>query len=326
MSKIIRYSLILLALLTVALLSAPFFIDVNVYKSQIEQKVEEATGRKLSIGNIEASLFPWVGIELDNVHLANRKGFAQRDFLSVERLHVKLALMPLLSKQIEIKHFEIVAPVIYLERRKNGESNWGDLIAAPAPDSGTSSPASTTAASAPAAPALAALQAESLSLTGGKVTWVDAAAAPVVLSELTVALNDVQLDRPISVSMSGKLSGNAFKLDAQVGPVGDPATLDVNALPLQGQFSATDIQLKPFKKMISGWPAQLGDIAKASVQVSAQIEQRQDGIRLSNGEFNWKAAHDLGLNWKIEMPTVDQMKINHVSLAVDGNRSVVHMY
>jgi len=321
MSKIIRYSLIVLALLVVALLAAPFFIDVNVYKGQIEQKVEDATGRKLSIGNIEASLFPWVGIELDNVHLANRAGFAQRDFLSVERLHVKLALMPLFSKKIEIQHFEIVSPVIYLERRKNGESNWGDLVAAPEPAAANASSSTVSTdgdTSAPAASALAALQAESLSLTGGKITWVDAAATPVVLSELQVALTDVQLKRPVAVSISGKLSGNSFDLDANVGPVGYLATLDVNVLPLQGSFKANNIQLKPFRNLISAWPKQLGDIAAAAVDVSAQMEQRPDGIRLSNGDVNLKAVHAIGLSWKVEMPTPNKMQINHVALVVDG--------
>jgi len=332
MSKIIRYSLILLSLLLVALLAAPFFIDVNTYKGQIEQKVEDATGRQLSIGNIKASLFPWVGVELDNVHLANRAGFSQHDFLSVERLHVKLALLPLLSKQVEIKHFEIVSPILYLERHKNGESNWGDLVAAPTSKTNTASTqhsankstrvASSNSQTAPAAPALAALQAESLSLTGGKVTWVDAAAAPVVLSQLDIALNDVQLERPVSIRIAGQLSGNAFALDAQVGPIGDPASLDINALPLQGQFKADKIQLKPFRAMIKDWPEQLGDIATAAIQVSAKLEQRPDGIRLSDGEFNLNAAHALGLNWKIEMPSADQMKINRMTLAVDGKELI----
>jgi len=186
------------------------------------------------------------------------------------------------------------------------------------PTSVASSSQTDPATSAPAAPALAALQAESLSLTGGKVTWVDGAAAPIILSQLDIALNDVQLDRPVSIRVSGQLSGNAFELDAQVGPVGDPAMLDINSLPLQGQFKADNIQLKPFQGMISGWPAQLGDIAAAAVQISAKLEQRPDGIRLSDGEFNLNAAHALGLNWKIEMPSADQMKINHVTLAVDG--------
>jgi len=326
--KIIRYSLIILGLVVIALLAAPFFIDVNVYKSQIEKAVEKATGRTLSIGNMDASLFPWVGVELNDVHLSNRAGFAERDFLSVQRLHVKLALLPLLSKKVEIEHFEIVAPVFYLERRENGENNWADLTAAPSQAVGNTKPvngsstatanSATVSASAPAAPALAALQAESLSLIGGKITWVDADAAPLVLSELNVALDDVQLERPVAVRMSGKLSGQSFELDAHVGPVGDPGKLDVASLPLQGHVKTENIQLQPFQHLISGWPEQLGDIAAASVRISAQLEQHPNGVRLSEGELVVNAAHELGLIWKVNMPTADEMKVNHVALVVDG--------
>jgi len=315
-AKTVRYSLIVVGLLIVALLAAPFFIDVNVYKSKIEQTVEDATGRKLSIGNMNATLFPSIGVELDNVHLANRAGYAKRDFLSVKRLRVKLALMPLLSKNIEIQHFEVVAPVIYLERRSNGESNWGDLVAAPA--QGSDDAASASGQSAPAAPALAALQAESLSLIGGEVTWVDGDAKPVVLSELDVALTDVQLKRPVAIKVSGKLSGNAFELDANVGPLGDLAKLDPVSLPVQGQLKADNISLQPFKNLISGWPEQLGDIAKASVGISAQVEQRPDGIRLAEGEIQLRAAHKLGIDWKVEMSKADQLKISRAALTVDG--------
>lgn len=97
--KTVRYGLIILALLLAVLLTAPFFIDVNNYRAEIEQGVENSTGRKLSIGSISASLFPWVGVQLEDVHLANRSGFAARDFLAVQRLHIKLALLPLLRKR-----------------------------------------------------------------------------------------------------------------------------------------------------------------------------------------------------------------------------------
>ncbi len=314
-TKTVKYSLIVIGVLIVGLLAAPFFIDVNTYKGQIEKTVEDATGRQLSIGNIKASLFPWVGVELDNVHLANRAGFAKRDFLSVERLHIKLALMPLLSKHVEIKDFEVVTPVIYLERHSNGETNWADLVTTPVNSGGG---AADSTPSAPAAPALAALQAEALSLTGGELTWVDGDAKPVVLSELNVALTDVQLKRPVAIKLSGKLSGNAFELDANVGPIGDLATLDPVSLPVQGQFKADNISLQPFKSMISGWPVQLGDINKASVGISAQIEQHPDGIRVGEGDLVLNAAHKLGLAWKIELPTADQLKVNRAALAVDG--------
>ncbi|MFQ5345905.1 MAG: AsmA family protein [Mariprofundus sp.] len=323
MIKTIRYSFIILGLVIVALLVAPFFIDVDVYKRQIEQTVEDATGRHLSIGKMNASLFPWVGVELDDVHLANPTGYAKRDFLSVQRLHVKLALLPLLSKNVEIKHFEVVKPVIYLERRSNGESNWDDLVASdsgnatadipqPAAGSGSSVP--------PAAPALAALQAESLSLVGGEITWVDGDAKPVVLSELDVALRDVQLKRPVSVRVSGKLSGNAFDLDANIGPLGDLARLDPVSLPVQGHLTVDNVRLQPFRNMIAGWPEQLGDIGEASVGMSVKMEQRPDGIRLGEGELKLNAAHALALSWKIEMPKSDRLKVSQASLAIDDKK------
>ena len=319
--KTVKYSVIVVGILIVGLLAAPFFIDVNTYKNQIEQTVEDSTGRHLSIGHMNATLFPSVGVELEDVHLANRAGYAERDFISVKLLHVKLALMPLLSKQVEIQHFEVDAPVIYLERRSNGETNWGDLVGASRGDKGAAAvgQADQTAS---AAPALAALQAESLSLTRGEVTWVDGAAKPVKLSELEVSLNDVQLKRPVAVKVSGKLSGNAFELDANVGPLGDIAKIDPVSLPVQGHLKADQISLQPFKAMISGWPVQLGDIAKASVGISAQIEQRPDGIRLIEGTSQLSAAHKLGVDWKVEMPKADQLKINRAALAVDDKKLI----
>jgi len=323
-AKTIRYSLIILVLLIVVLLAAPFFIDVNVYKNQIEQTVEDATGRHLSIGEMKASLFPWVGVELEDVHLANRAGYTKRDFLSVKRLHVKLALLPLFSKNVEIKHFEIVNPVIYLEKHSDGETNWGDFVSSGSTDNAPAPGASRSSQSPPpaAAPALAALQAESLSLTDGEITWVDGDAKPVVLSGLNVALRDVQLKRPVSVQVSGKLSGNAFELDANIGPLGDLAKLDPVSLPIQGHVKLDHVRLQPFQDFISAWPEQLGNISDASVDVSVQMEQRPDGIRLGEGKLQLNAAHSLGMDWKIEMPKSDVLKVGTASLAVDGKKLI----
>ena len=70
--RTVKYSLGLLALLMVVLVVTPFFIDLNSYKLKITEAVEDATGRVLQIGEIDASLFPWVGIRLEDVRLANR--------------------------------------------------------------------------------------------------------------------------------------------------------------------------------------------------------------------------------------------------------------
>jgi len=324
---IIKYSLIIVGLLIVALLAAPFFIDVNVYKQQIEKAVKHQTGRDLTIGKMNASLFPWIGVELDDVHLSNRQGFGKRDFLSVNSLQVQLAVAPLLSKKIEIQQFELIRPKVYLQRRADGSSNWDDLAPAKTAQARPDKAIVLASASSPAPsesnaamPLLAALQAEQLSLTDGEVTWVDGKSKPVILSDLNVMLRDVQLKHPVAVNISGKLSGNAFALDASVGPIGDIGRINPATLPLQGHLKAENIRLQPFQQLISGWPQQLGNIDQAAIDMSTNIEQRPNGIRMSDGELQLHAAHALKLTWTVEMPKADQLKLNRAVFSVDAKK------
>ncbi len=321
--NIVRYSLIVLGVLVVVLLAAPFFIDVNDYKTRIEQEVEDATGRHLSIGTLQASLFPWVGVRLDNVHLANRQGFSEHDFLSVERLHVKLALLPLLNRELEIKQFEIVAPKVYLERHADGQSNWGDLIAPAVPVTKSDAKAVEVSKPVPAkeagSPMLAALKAESLQLSSGELIWVDESAGkPLMISEIELALDDVQLDRPVAVSISARLSGNELDMHAQVGPLGDLSKLNIDKLPMQGEIKADKIRLADFSNYLTAWPEQLGDLAAATASMNARIEQRPDGMRLVEGDAMLDAAHQMALNWKLELPNNKRMELRRSSVIVDG--------
>ncbi|MDQ6968258.1 MAG: AsmA family protein [Mariprofundaceae bacterium] len=323
MKKIVKYSLSVLAVVVVLLLIAPFLLNVEDYKQQIEQQVEDATGRSLKIGGLQASLFPWVGITLDDVVLANRQGFSERDFLKVKHLDVQVALLPLFSKKLEIIRFKLEKPEIFMERNAKGEGNWEDLLPA--------SPASITAISGTPKGAstvikhdeksssiLAALSAESLQLHDGKFIWQDAqSGVHIALTDVQMELDDVQLEHPIRIKISARLNGDKIDMDAQVGPLGDLATLDVNKLPIQLSLKSDAIRLKPFAALIGSLPNQLGDINKASVMLNAQLEQRPDGVRLSTGKGALLAAMNVALDWKVEMPNVNTLRLNHMGLAIN---------
>jgi len=323
-SKIVRYSALVLGLVIVALLVAPFFIDVNDYKNRIEQEVEKATGRHLTIGAVQASLFPWIGVSLDDVHLANRAGFSGHDFFSVQRVHVKLALLPLLNREVEIKEFEIASPNIYLERHADGQSNWDDLTASTAkPEPSSVDVAAKAQMDKSAKPMLAALKAESLRLSGGTLTWADQTTGkPLTVSDIELTLDDVQLDRPVGVSLSAKLSGNQVDVHAQVGPLGDLNSLNIEKLPVQADVRAEKVRLVDFKDFLKGWPENLGNVAEATAGFSVRLEQHPDGIRLSEGQALLDATHDLAVNWKLELPNNSRMDLRNVSLTVDGKEVV----
>lgn len=320
-TRTVKYSLAVLGVLVVALLVAPFFIDVESYKGTITGAVEEATGRKMEIGKIEASIFPWVGVRLEGVRLANRAGFTDRDFIRVESLDVKVALLPLLSNEIEIKEFKLDAPELFLERNAEGAGNWEDLVAADAASAEDKSQQKPEpeqkGESAPAA--LAALNAESLQLLHGKLIWSDAAAGhSIELTEVTVEINDVQLERPVAVTASARLGADTVSFDAQVGPIGDIATLDVEKLPLQATLKSDSLGLKPLAGFVPELPDVVGKIESARLRMNVRVEQRPDGLRLSDGTVAFMGALTAEGNWKAEMSRSNAVRLHQLGLGLNG--------
>jgi AsmA protein len=121
-------SLLLLGL--VALVSIPFMVDLNDFKAQIEEAVAENTGRELSIeGNIDLSIFPWLGVTTGKMTMKNSAGFAEQPFAQITEGQFKVKLLPLFLKKLEIN--EIVLKGLNLNLRKNsqGVNNWDDLAA-----------------------------------------------------------------------------------------------------------------------------------------------------------------------------------------------------
>jgi uncharacterized protein involved in outer membrane biogenesis len=114
-----------LALLIAAVLLLPKFIDVESYLPEIEKKVTEATGRSFSLGkDADVSVFPWAGVSFNNVQLGNPEAFGGGDFVKVKSFEVRVEIMPLLSKKIEINKFVIDGPEILLVKSADGSGNW----------------------------------------------------------------------------------------------------------------------------------------------------------------------------------------------------------
>jgi len=328
--KTVKYSLIFLVLLVVALLAAPFFIDASHYKGLIIEKAEQATGRGVEIGGLHASFFPWVGVRLDDVRIANRQGFSNEDFLQVKSLDVRLALLPLLRKRVEIKRFVLDSPKLLLERDASGAGNWEDLFPAtketvPANALGevqTPAPAGDGAevqipVSTGGGASLIALSAKSLRMLNGEVHYRDIrSGSDVTLSEFGIEVDGVQLNQPVHVQASGKLAGDTFSVKAEVGPLGDLSKFNAGRLPLQANIQAKSIALEKFTAFI---PA-LTDLGAGTLAVDARIEQRPDGLRVTAGTLALHGEHEADVAWKIEIPKPDRLKLDRVVMRVEEEK------
>ena len=126
---------ILILFVLSAMIAVVILVDPNDYKDQIAELVSESSGRKLQInGEIKLSVFPWLGLEVDEAALENPPDFSEPNLAEIERLNIKVALLSLFALKVEIGELQLKGVRIYLQRRKDGVSNWDDLIADTAAD------------------------------------------------------------------------------------------------------------------------------------------------------------------------------------------------
>ena len=125
---------VLLLFVLSTMIAIVILVNPNDYKDQIEQTISEVSGRDLHInGAINLSVFPWLGLELNDVSLDNLPGFSEPHFAEVEKLNIKVALLPLLVLKVEVGQIQLAGMQINLQRRKDGTANWDDFLAAKDP-------------------------------------------------------------------------------------------------------------------------------------------------------------------------------------------------
>src|SRR5215813_8347635 len=116
--KIVGIVIVVLILLVVI---APFLIPVNSFRPQIEQQASAALGRKVEVGNLSLSLFSG-SLGADNLSIADDPKFSSAPFLTAKSLKVGVEMMPLItSKTLNVTDVVIDSPQVSLIRNAAGD-------------------------------------------------------------------------------------------------------------------------------------------------------------------------------------------------------------
>jgi len=330
MLKLIKFFLILLSFLLVVLIATPFFVDINDYKPEISKAVKDATGRDLQIGHIKLSLFPWVGVRLNQVQLQNAAGFEQPYMLTVKSINVQLELIPLFSKKIEVKRFALDTPKVYLEQRI-GSNNWDDLTTSPAANVNTSPTLSASeskqkpSAKSSNLASQIALNAKLLSISNGRIEWIEPNAGKLTLSDIQLDVTDLQLERPIGINLSARVGGQPLKITAQVGPVLDFNNINFEELPILAQLKANSFELTSLAPWLPVFDEaqieQFGDLKTAKVDADISLEQHNDSRVRSTGYLSLSMKQQTKVAWILDAK--DRNTIHIQSVDVDINQAPV---
>ncbi|RMH20448.1 MAG: AsmA family protein [Gammaproteobacteria bacterium] len=280
--------LLLLLLLAIIL---PFLIDINPYRPQIEKAIRSQTGMDIHInGDIQLSLFPWIGLELNELSIQDAAKFGPEPLLHTGKIRVNARLLPLFNKKIETEMIVLDEVKVKLVTLKDGSSNW--IPAAPGKAASTTKEQSDIASRKdtsdrqpetvktsqilPATLMLGGLQIRQASLL-----WQDD------LNQMKVEINPFNLN--ISAFEPGKPT--SLKSDATIQSSPDGTKADIL---LQSQLDFNEalnkVGFSSMKFDVNANSAQLPAPLLLSVGGNGQVDLQQDSaqvdLSIRSGEIN----------------------------------------
>ncbi|SYZ73369.1 hypothetical protein TRIP_C21487 [Candidatus Zixiibacteriota bacterium] len=129
---------ILAALVIIGIAGLTIFFPKEKVRAMAVDKISAALDRKVTIDGISVSFWGGIGAYLEGLKISNPQRFGGPDFVSAKALDVKVAILPLLKKEIQITRLILVEPEINMHKLSDGRSNFKFGAAAPANDNKTS--------------------------------------------------------------------------------------------------------------------------------------------------------------------------------------------
>lgn len=239
-------ALVLVIALTVA---AALFFDPNDFKQQITRVVQEKTGRELTVqGPLELTVFPWLGVRLNQVTLGNAPGFGAAPFASIDNAQLRAKLLPLLRREVELDTVTLRGMTLHLSKNKSGQTNWGDLVSEGGEKRGPAR--------------LGALAIGGVEIDDAKIIWNDQAAGKsYTLDNFSLHSGALAPNRPFDVAMKFDARADSPRLDAHAELKGT-GKVDPDAQRLE--FRPLHIEFTP-----RGKPA-----VRLDTQLSADLQQQ----------------------------------------------------
>ncbi|MBL8234244.1 MAG: AsmA family protein, partial [Bryobacterales bacterium] len=99
--------------------------DPNQFRGTIQGQLETALNRKVSLGAMKLKIFP-LSVRVEDVSIAQIAGVPDgKPFVAAKEVVVRVDLMALLKKQVQVQSLQVVEPVVELLKLPNGAWNTG---------------------------------------------------------------------------------------------------------------------------------------------------------------------------------------------------------
>ena len=136
-------------------------VDPASLADRAEPHISAALNRRVTIGSADLTIFPRPEVRLLRLRIDNLPDFEGMPLATVDELHLRPRLLPLLRRHVEIDRVQAVGPRVLLQVDDQGRTNFGDFVPASREDRGS-----------PDTPF--SLEIRGIELVGGRVGYRDA--------------------------------------------------------------------------------------------------------------------------------------------------------
>lgn len=265
----------LIALVIIAVILFAVFFDANAYRGQIVATVQEKTGRSMTLGAIHVSLFPTLGLKIDDATLGNAEGFGEQPFAQIGEVDVGVRVLPLLfDHELDVESIYLMGLSLDLQRNAKGVSNWDDLLAKNAKASGKPASAKNNASS---APAIRSIHIGSVHVSGASVRYRDATSGQDVrLEDFSFEVGALGSSKPSIFKTSFKTISSKPAVSAKINASGK-LTLNMPAK----RYAVQNLKLE-VEAAGSGIP---GGKQVLNISGDAEYNGKAGSMRLAGGEI-----------------------------------------
>jgi len=293
--RFLRVAGIAVAILVVAALALPFFINANQFRPVLEERLTTALGREVKIGDLKISLFSG-GASASDVTIADDPAFSREPFLRAKDLAVGVELWPLIfSHQLNVTSLTIDQPDIGLIQSAGGEWNFSSLGGKSAPVPANAAPSST---------APTALSVKLVKISKGRLSLSNSKSKPRTLENVNIELRDFSATSSFPFSLAADVAGGgSIKLEGKAGPIPQAAVIET-PFDLRLTIKSLDLAGSGFVEPssgIAGIASLDGTAASNGHTVSVKGKLKADNLKLAKGgspdkkpvEIDLALAHDL---------------------------------
>ncbi len=303
MRKVLIAACALIAV-SAALATALFlFVDVNQFRGQIQAALQKQIGRQVALGQMNLQVIP-LAIRVADVRIEEDPNFATgRPFATAKGIRVRIALLPLLRRELQVQSLTLGEPSIELVRNANRHWNYETIVTLKTGGSSDS------------------LQLSTFAIENGKVSVSDIGVknSRTEYDHIDMLLRQSAPGKPFHGKLTAHLDGSrkhAIELEGDGGPLQDKNTV------FKGRLTIEDASAGAVQRFLNqGRPATLDGVlgAVADVVLSGSVMNVRGRMEMKKVRLQGK---ELSTPVRVEYDVQDnltsgELRIHNVQLGVD---------